>query len=466
MQKSHKKFLIGIFVIASGLRLFLGLINYEANDYHFEVIDKIIKEKKLPAADSCDVCFHPKLYHVVAAGILKFLPPLATRNQIRTAQIINCLAGIGVIYVVYLFLIQNPFLTSKLKLVCFSLVALNPKLIGINAQATNDTFVILFSTLSLYFLYHFLLAKRPKYFFYLTLFAILGALSKPNGFYLFAGIILVFLIEMFKRKNFSLSLRKGYCGYLIIFLIVFLFTVLPLGQYLSNYLTYGSLFLVNTPKKPFPDFLKDTYVHRPGVTSIVKAYFTFRFIDLIKHPVITSYDNQHYTPHRTSLWSQLYGRTHFVHFDSWPPSWRTTDEIVWNLGRTIFVLALLPTFFLLTGLIMRMGTLATIAVGLKTHSLPNPNDWIFDIFFFIAIAGIIVYTAQYRDFGCMKAVFIFPALLAFVHYISYGSHFVYTRLAKYRKLIFLFDNILASLVVLYCLDVICLIVQLYGKVQG
>ena len=32
----------------------------------------------------------------------------------------------------------------------------------------------------------------------------------------------------------------------------------------------------------------------------------------------TNYDASGYPLHQTSLWSQLYGRLHFVHFDRWP----------------------------------------------------------------------------------------------------------------------------------------------------
>src|SRR3989442_15182227 len=58
--------------------------------------------------------------------------------------------------------------------------------------------------------------------------------------------------------------------------------------------------------------------------------------------------------HRTSLWSQLYGRAHFSHFAQHPPSWRNTSPLVVTVGRLIFVLALLPTAFLLAG-VMRAG---------------------------------------------------------------------------------------------------------------
>lgn len=434
------------------------MVNEEANDNHFEVIRIIKDEARFPTKDDCQACFHPKLYHTLVAVILKFFPYKSYAFQIRMAQIVNCVAGILTIYIVYLFLINKP-LDDKLRLICFSMVALNPKLIGINAQATNDSFVILFSTLTLYFLYLFFVEKRMRDFFCMTIFAILGAISKPNGLFLFPGTLLVFLFKIIKRKVFSLSFNKSYLLHLLIFSIAFLVIVPFLGQYLYDYYKYGSPFIINMAKAPLPNFLKETYVYRPGITSIVNSYFTFRFFDLIKHPTITN-DKDNYPLHRTSLWSQLYGRANFVHFDFWPPSWQTENKIVLSIGRAIFLFALLPTLFLLLGIIKEIVSLFIFVAKRKFDFILNTNDWIFDIFFYISVLGIIIYTMQYRDFGCMKAIFIFPALLPFLNLFSLGCSYIYNMCG--RKVIFLLDLVFCILFILYFLDTVSLIHQLYS----
>ena len=65
----------------------------------------------------------------------------------------------------------------------------------------------------------------------------------------------------------------------------------------------------------------------------------------------TNYDASGYPLHQTSLWSQLYGRLHFVHFDSWPPTWESDSVIVHWIGRAALVLGLVPTTVLLIGLV-------------------------------------------------------------------------------------------------------------------
>jgi hypothetical protein len=122
--------------------------------------------------------------------------------------------------------------------------------------------------------------------------------------------------------------------------------VRPLGSYRANYEDTGSLFATNAPRAPLPHLVKRTYVFRPGTTSVVDTYFTFRLLDMLEHPTITQ-GKYVYPAHRTSLWSQLYGRANFVHFDQFPPSWRNTSLLVLTIGRLIFVLALLPTVLML-----------------------------------------------------------------------------------------------------------------------
>lgn len=59
-----------------------------------------------------------------------------------------------------------------------------------------------------------------------------------------------------------------------------------------------------------------------------------------------------YPRHRTSVWTQVYARTHSIHFDAWPPAWASSHPLVLNLTRVIFVLALLPTALVLTGIVL------------------------------------------------------------------------------------------------------------------
>jgi len=454
----HNKLLLSIFLIAIALRICLSIANEEANDNHFEVIKIIKDEGHLPAKGRCAESFQPKLYHVCAAAVLKLLPFSSCAIQKRIAQIINCIAGIITIYIVYLFLI-NVNLNNNLKTICFSLIALNPKLIGINAQATNDSFVILFSTLTLYFTYRFFAEKKFTHFLYMTAFAILAGLSKGTGLVLFPSILLIFTARLLKNRNLSLNFKKGYLSCSLIFSFLFLGIVPFLGQYWYEYHHFTSPFIPNGNKNPSPQFIKKTYYGRPGVTSIIDSYFTFRLLDLIKHPAITN-GRRKYSLHRTSLWSQLYGRSHFIYFDRWPPGWQTKNKIILDMGRLIFILALVPTFILLLGIIKELNMWVNAVIKRKFDFIENTNEWVFDIFFGFYIFFIIVLTLRHRDFAFMKAIYLFPALLAALHLFIKGIGYIKAAWGRNRKLSLCLNYIFGMLFFLYFLTTTRLIYKL------
>lgn len=459
-----KKIVIAIFLLAGVLRLSLSVVNYQANDNHYEIID-IIKNRGVSAA-RCGAAesFHPKLYHCTIAYICK-IPPfrhvpiepfhIQGRLQIVLAQLANCIAGLVTIYIVWLFL-KNTALPEKIKLICFSIVALNPGLIGINGQATNDSFVIMFSTAALYSLYLFFKSRKNKYFFYLTAFSILAGLSKGNGLVLFPGILLTFVLKLIASKNYSLNPKKGYLSLILCFFTIYLMIVPVLGQYYYNYRNFGSAFVINRNTDPSPGFFKNTYIKNPGVTSIANSYFTFRIINMLKYPTIAN-EAMNYPLHRTSVWSQLYGRTHFIFFDMWPPIWQTDNPVYLKIGRIILALALFPSLALLFGIINEAGMWIKNLVKMGYAFINDTNDWIFDIFFFGYFLFIICYTLKYRDFCAMKAIFVFPALLPTIYLFSKGIDRIYR---SNQEITFLFDFIICSLLLLYSVSTSLLIYKL------
>jgi hypothetical protein len=72
---------------------------------------------------------------------------------------------------------------------------------------------------------------------------------------------------------------------------------------------------------------------------------------------------------------------------------------------------------------------------------------------------IILYTWEIRDFSTMKAIFIFPALICIVFYISNGLDGIFSW-TKNKKIQFILQAVLGSLTVVYILDISFLILQL------
>ncbi len=322
-------------------------INRESNDDHFTVIQLILKTGRLPQKADCWECYQPKLFHYTAAKLLQ-LTGLANTNpgtMILAIELLNYTAGMITILVIGLFLYRLPAKAEYLKVLAFGLVALNPNLIGINSQATNDTFAILFSTLALYCTYAFLQKKRPVTFLLILLFTVLGICTKTNVWITAIAIFLALFFKAWIEKQEQVIMLRFTILFGLATLALSIFN--PLNQYISNVRDYGSPILLNIDRQPLPDFFVQTTAYRPGILSIQDGIFTFKFIDLLNHPRIE--DGDIYPPNRTSLWTQLYGQAYSVYFDNWPPSWFTTGDQGFALSRAIYILALLPTLNLAGG---------------------------------------------------------------------------------------------------------------------
>jgi Dolichyl-phosphate-mannose-protein mannosyltransferase len=464
-DENYRRAVVLVFLCGALLRIVLTLVNLEANDNHIEVISIIADEGRIPDKSEIWEAFQPKLYHVTVAALWQRLSISSPLNRIRIAQLVSCAAGIVTLWVALVFLRREANVSTKVCFLTFALIALNPSLIGINAQATNDSFVILFGSLSLFFGYRFFARPGTRDFCWMTLSAILAGISKGNGLVAFLAILGTFTIALVELPEGSLSKRRQAALYGCIFLLTYLVAVPRVGPYWEQYRSHGSPFALPIPPAPFPNFFERTFVYKPGVTSIVDSFLTFRVFGLLSNPVSTT-DAEKYPLHRTSLWSQLYGRAHFAHFDAWPPSWRLPNDggqwatsLVQNLGRLIFLAALFPTTLLLVALWKRSVFAIRWFAGAKgDHALLE--GWLVYLAVWGYLAFIVVYALRHRDYAVMKAIFIFPGLLGFLMLFARECDAFYQRFIDMKAVRLSADVILLSLLCFYTVDILALIGQL------
>jgi hypothetical protein len=197
------------------------------------------------------------------------------------------------------------------------------------------------------------------------------------------------------------------------------------GPYRDNYEDMGGRVLgINVQPDPLPSLVRETYVRRPGTTSVVATYLTFRLVDLLEHPVLPG-GEESYPRHRTSLWAQLYGRLTSVHFDQWPPSWQSESPVTRAVVRSGLVLGLVPGALLVTGLVVALRRAVGVVLGRSTASSHDGlSAMLFSVAFLAFVAFVVVYTLRYRDFASMKVEYLFPAGLAAVHLFGLGAETV------------------------------------------
>ncbi len=457
---SFRIYLYLIFTISVSLRVVLAIVNKGyANDDHLKVSTLIVDKGKIPGPYDCWECNQQKFYHFIVAKLWIFLKLNVDKERFILAQLINAIAGIFTILICWLFIKKQHFSEIN-KLYCFSLVALNPGFIAINAQASNDSFVILFGTIVIYSLYKLMNKPTIKYFLILLTSSILAGITKTNSLVLIVCVICVLMIKIAINRNFKFSLNIGYLGGLIIYLTAIFIIVGYFGEYFSNYKKYGKPLVYTVPIGEMPNLFKKTNFFRPGVQSIIGGYFTFRIVDMVKHPIITS-DKYSYPFHRTSVWSQLYGRANFIYFDDWPPGpWQCRDPKMLIVGRITLFLALFPLLIFLFGLFIDFRIWSALFLMGNADFLKDNNEWIFHIFILGYLVFIILFTAIGRDYSYMKMIYIFPGVLAILIPLLKGGDYVYRHILKNRIIFILFHAIIFVLLISYLVPIINLISKL------
>lgn len=444
--------------IGVALRLYLAVVNAEANDDHLTVIRIIADEHRLPRLREAWEGFQPKLYHATVAMLWNLNPWQSSAVEVRIAQGVSCLAGIATLAILRAGLAQHR-LSAASRLLVLALVALNPVLIGLNAQATNDSFVILFGTLALVAAATFFRTGGRRPLAVMSIATVLATLSKGNGLVVFAAIVVTFGLALVRAGGMaglarSQALRPGtaFVGFFLLAATVF-------GSYRSNWEDTGNPFAINGDPAPLPHWFEPTYVYRPGTTSIVQTYFTFRFIGLMREPAITNGIPPH-PRHRTSLWSQLYGRAHLAHFSQHPPSWKNASSLVFGLARAILVLALLPTALLIAGVARGALRLVLDRRSETTHAGERLAENLLVLTIIGFLSFIVLYTLTYRDFATMKAEFLFPALYPCAVLLARELDRARARLESRRWRPGAIPAALTALLLLYVADVVVLAAQL------
>ncbi|MFH1524320.1 MAG: glycosyltransferase family 39 protein [Chloroflexota bacterium] len=467
MSLKTKRLFTIIFLLAVMLRLGLTLVNRQANDNHVEVINLILQTHKLPITQDCGECFQPKVFHFTAAMVIKGLG-LSDANQSTIgliAQLVNFVAGLITLVIVWIFLRNLPVKNERLKLLAFALAGLNPAVIGINAQATNDTFAILFSTLALYHTFLFLQNRKIRNFLLIILFTVLGVSTKTHVWVTAIAIAIVLLILPWVQKE----RRSRTSIFAMVFLIAIPALTLanPLSQYLINYQEYGTPVSFTVPQPPFPNWVKFTpgcevgqpYC-RPGILSIRSGFFTFMFDKLLISPRVT-HEVENYPQFRISFWSMMYAQAHSIHFNNFPPDWSTTGTQGFTLTRIIFILALFPTALLMIGILIEIF-LTLKGIFLRDLFIAQKTNYgLFAVTFIGYILFVALYTLLYRDFAFMKAIFAFPALLVFPVLFLRAGEPLYMFLSKQiRWGAYLLDAGIVALLILYVVDTSTLITQI------
>ena len=446
--------LLFVFLTAGVLRVLLSLVNREANDNHYEVVKLILEGRSELTMADCHECFHPKLFYYICAAVVRTLGLTTESSRIVAGQLLNTVAGLVTLGLVFLALNASQ-IHLRWRLWTFALIALNPRLIAINGQLSNDSFAILFATAAIFFTLRLL--RTPSLWLSVAaqLMLTCALMTKGTTWVVAIAMLIVFLVRALLDESKQQS--RLFAGLYVVTVLNGLVSIQLAGYDFEHYDVYANL----GRSQPLHVWEK-TSVGRPGVQSIVDGYLTFRIVDLVRVPQITNgvaIEQQH----RTSVWTQLYARANFAQFEQHPPSWLTTDPNVMVIAKCSFVLGLLPLLFLLVGL--ARGSLWSLCAWRSSSVLPQNNfASLFSLLVCLGyIAFIIKFTADYRDFAAMKLIYMLPGVLPFALALLEGMQTATERLSHVKLVDRMVHCVLFCLVILHGAGIVALVKHLADR---
>ncbi len=400
----HPRLRRWVLAIAIALRVVLALVNTDANDNHLAVVRIIVDENRLPDLHEAFQAYHSKLYHASVALLWKLSPIDSPYLFIRAGQLFNTFFGVWTLLLIRRWL-QEITLSEPVRTLIFALVALNPGLVAIHSQATNDTLVIWLSTLALIAAGRYLAEPSRRRFWKVLWPTVLGPLAKANGFIAAFSIVGAFGLKVLHRKD-ARPLRTVAAAALL--LAATGAAAFTLGSYGKHWRQYGDPFILNMPRNPIPDFWEETEYRRPGARSIAGALGTFHFFDLMRRPQIARPAEAPAAvveDHRTSLWTQLFARTHFAQYDNHPETWINHGEPLLWLGRALYLFGLPWSLLLVGGLVFEGWRAAWFREPLYAPAM---------VAAWMQIAFVAQFCLVYRDFASMKVIYILPGMAGYV----------------------------------------------------
>jgi len=459
VPRREKTLVIVVVAVAAALRLTIAVLNDAANDNHLQVVHMLLDGSSSLDMSHCHECFHPKLFYWGFALLVRLLGLATSFWQLRIGQVLNATFGITTVLIVYRFLLLQRF-SSGVRILVVALAALNPAFLAINGQFTNDSLVILLSAAGIFAIARYADEQRLRHFGLAAVCLTLAFATKGTSWVSGLSALLSLLVGAvaIRRQGGPRPRRNVFLAAVLTALL--LSAIGSAGYDFRSYRIYANL-----GKDAKVHMFEKTYVARPGVVSIYDSYLTFRLFDLIQHPY-TGNTTTLVPLHRSSVFSQLYGRLHFLHLDFWPRAWQLRDTTFFFVGRFNLVLGLVPTGLFLVGVLLglRKQVVALARDGLvqwvRTQREP---DLICLLLCLGYLAFIVKFTYDFRDFSGMKPVYLFPGILGFVKVLADGYQWTADRLGRIKYLRTVLAALSTLLLAGYTADAVVLIGQLVER---
>lgn len=438
-----------VVLLAIGLRVGLERVNRFSNDDHIEVVERMLKEPGREfLKDECWECYQVKVYHRMVATLASASAPMPKERVIHMGQWLNVVLGLLTLALLACALSEFQ-VRDEVRVLVFTIAALNPRFISINVQATNDTLVIFAGTLTCWLLSRYLAGASWRWLVAACAAALFSLFSKGNGLFVCAGVVGV-LAARCVTSPLTRRREAAMLGALVLLVIAGLRWGSPYRQHRER---FGSPFVTNETVPPVDQVLSAPFTRTPAA---IDMFATFRLFPLLEEPSIGVDGGT--VP--VSLFTHLYGRAVHLRFDQWPPEWRLSagpaslQRVGQNIGRAQVALGLFPLFLVMIALQRVLRDAWEQLCGTRTVETERATSML--IMFAAMGAMSVLYAWRGALPSYMKFIFVLPAGLPLVYALARG----FDAAMEHRWLRLALRAYVVLSAVLNCADVSLLINQL------
>jgi len=291
------------------------------NDNHFEVVQYIFDNHRIPYSNRLSQAYHPPLYYALAAPFLFLGGP-------KSVQAFSLVLSIGTLVALYLLIKTIPSPGLQIKRYSLLLACLLPQLVMFGNYISNDS--LSYFVGSLIFLQVYRYIKKPSIHNHIALAALLGTGLLTKGTFLLFIPVLLFLVAIVNLKK-GLS-RRNILSSLLIFTLV----SLSIGSYkfIENTIILGRPIVMNLDFNP------------PGIKNFrptyagLRSFYDINVLKLVAYPTKSEYTKKSYPlVMYGTFWYQYISESNF----------RGNLGEFRYIGSMVYLLAVLPTSVFLLG---------------------------------------------------------------------------------------------------------------------
>lgn len=392
--------------IALRILVFIFLAPLNNDTGHLDVIKYVVERHALPPVTTCQMCFQPPLYYLLAA------PLYYVTGNAKGVQILSLVLSIFTLLVLYRLLYQENLMgCEKSRQYGFMLACFLPQFVLFSLYVSNDTLTIFLGALMILQVARFVAAPNDRQLVLLGLLAGVGLLTKAT---FLAFLPVLFALILFLRLRESQSPQRAVLAALAFILL----SCFP-GSYtfLRNYREMKNPF-VSDLDLPYSWVAKQQQSYR-GAAS----FFDINLLKLLASPTLD--------PRKPSSYPLLlYGTFWYPHI---PESNFAVLRPRFNyLGSVIYVFALLPTAVFFIGLFRSLKGLPRFFASPKLRRKEDQHLLVSFVSVFCLFGNLVllvVVTLKYHVWSVMTARLLFPAFCGLLVPFVVGACMVTRRKA-------------------------------------